>query len=170
MREFTLVQDIRGTVDEHWTAFFDPTFEREIVKALKFRSYDILAHDETEATITHKTRAVPHLDASAALATVFGARFGYVEDGTFDKATRIWRARTTPDTFSGKMSCDMVMRVEPAAGTSDRSQRTLDFKIEARVRAIGGLVEAGFEKNLRAGWKDSVEFLNGWLTRSRAQP
>ncbi len=164
MREFTLVQDIAGTVDEHWHAFFDPAFEQAIVAAMKFRSYDVLERDDAAATLRQKTRAVPHLAAAAAFAKIFGASFGYVEEGTFDKATRIWRTRTIPDAFSHKMACDMVMRAEPAG---DASCRTLDFRLEARVRGIGGMVESSFEKNLRAGWRDSAAFLNDWLAQHR---
>jgi hypothetical protein len=164
MREFTLVQDIAGTVDDHWRAFFDPAFEKAIVAAMKFRSYEVLDRTETDTTIRQKTRAVPKLDAAATVARVFGKSFGYVEDGTFDRATRVWRVRTTPDTFGDKMFADMVMKVEPA-GTA--SKRTLAFTLEARVRGIGGMVESGFEKNLRTGWADSATFLNDWL---RAHP
>jgi hypothetical protein len=59
----------------------------------------------------------------------------------------------------------MVMKVEPAGATS---KRTLEFRIEARVPGIGGLVESGFEKNLRTGWSDSTAFLNDWLRTHRA--
>lgn len=166
MRQFTLVQDIAGTVDDHWSAFFDPAFEKAIVTAMKFRSYDVVSRVETDATINQKTRAVPKLDAAASVAKVFGASFGYTEDGTFDRATRVWRVRTIPDTFGDRMSADMVMKVEPAGETS---RRTLDFTIEARVRGIGGMVESSFEKNLRTGWRDSADFLNDWLRSTRAR-
>jgi len=164
MREFTLVQDITGTVDEHWQAFFDPAFEKAIVAAMKFRSYDVVSRDDTDATLIQKTRAVPRLDAAASLAKIFGASFGYLEEGSFDKATRVWRVRTIPDTFSEKMAADMVMKVEPAGAAS---KRTLEFRIEARVRGIGGMVESSFEKNLRTGWRDSAAFLNDWLRTHR---
>jgi hypothetical protein len=160
MREFTLVQDIAGTVDDHWRAFFDPQFEKAIVQAMKFRSYEVISRTQDEKSIQQKTRAVPRLDAAATVAKVFGASFGYLEEGTFDRATRVWRVRTTPDTFSEKMHADMVMKVEPAGAAS---RRTLEFRLEARVRAIGGMVESGFEKNLRTGWRDSATFLNDWL-------
>jgi hypothetical protein len=41
--------------------------------------------------------------------------------------------------------------------------------IDARVRGIGGMVESGFEKNLRTGWRDSADFLNHWLRSTRAR-
>jgi hypothetical protein len=167
MRDFTLVQDISGTEAEYWHAFFDPTYERAIVEALAFKQYDILVHDDTPERLVRKTRATPRLDLTASLAKLFGASFGYVEEGTFDKQSRIWRTRTIPDAFSERMSCDMVMRVEPGA-TEATCRRRLEFHIEARVRAIGGLAESGFEKNLRAGWAQSAAFMNDWLRRGRA--
>jgi hypothetical protein len=165
MRAFTLVQDIAGTVDEHWRAFFDPAFEKAIVAAMKFRSYEVLSRTDTETAIHQKTRAVPKLDAAASVAKIFGASFGYVEEGTFDRASRVWRVRTIPDTFGDRMFADMVMKVEPAGAAS---KRTLEFTLEARVRGIGGMVESGFEKNLRTGWRDSAAFLNEWLRTPRA--
>lgn len=166
MRSFTLVQDIAGTVDDHWKAFFDPAFEKAIVVAMKFRTYEVVERTETETSIHQKTRAVPKLDAAASVAKVFGASFGYTEEGTFDRASRVWRVRTIPDTFSDRMHADMVMKVEPSGAAS---KRTLEFTLEARVRGIGGMVESSFEKNLRTGWRDSADFLNGWLRSRRLE-
>ena len=165
MREFSLVHEMDATVDGYWRAFFDPEYEKAVVAALRFRQYDAIEHEETETEIHRKTRAVPRLDAAAALAKLFGTSFGYIEEGRFDKATRIWRTHTVPDTLSGRMSFDMVMRVEP--GRLDTTcKRTLEFRIEARVRGVAGMFESGLEKSLRAGWAESTAFLNDWLRKA----
>jgi hypothetical protein len=166
MREFTLVQEIDASAAEHWRAFFDPAFERDIVKALKFQSYEVVKHEETDSTIRHDVRANPRVNAPAPIAKLFGSSFGYMEEGTFDKATRVWRAHVVPNAFSGRMSSDLVMRVDDDG--AGKSRRTLEFRLEARVLAIGGMVESSFEKNLRDGWRDSCAFLNDWLRQSRA--
>lgn len=167
MREFSLVHVMDSTVDGYWRAFFDPAYEQAVVAALRFREYTAVEHEETDAAIRRKTRAVPRLDAAAALGKLFGASFGYLEDGTFDKQARVWRTRTTPDTFSGRISFDMEMRVEP--GPSDATcRRTLAFRIDARVRGIRGMVESSVEKSLRAGWAESTAFLNDWLRQGRS--
>lgn len=166
MREFTLVQDIAGTVDDHWRAFFDPAFEKAIVVAMKFRSYEVVERKETETSIHQKTRAVPKLDAAASVAKFFGGRFGYLEEGTFDRATRVWRVRTIPETFAEHICAAMVMKVE---SIGEASKRTLEFTIDARLRGIGGMVESGFEKNARTGWQASAEFLNKWLRSRRLE-
>lgn len=164
MREFSLVHEMDATVDGYWRAFFDPEYEKAVVAALKYREYTAIERQETDKEIRQKTRAVPRLDVQAALAKLMGASFGYVEDGVFDKATRVWRTHTVPDAFNGRMPFDMVMRIEP--GRSEAScRRTLEFRVDARVRGVGSLLESSLEKNLRAGWEESTKFMNEWLRK-----
>jgi hypothetical protein len=166
MRDFIIVQELGASVEECWRTFFDPEFEQACVKTLQFREYEILEHRDTETSIYRRTRAVPRLDAAAAVGRLFGARFGYVEEGTFDKAAQVYKTCTIPDTFGHRMRGEMVMRIEPAGPATSR--RTLAFHIEAHVPGIGGLVESGFEKNLRSGWKESTAVFNDWLQRAAA--
>jgi len=165
MRDFTLVQDIAASVDVHWRTVLDRGFGLAIAEALAFREYEVFEEVDTETELRRKTRAVPKLPS--ALAKVFGDSFGYLEEGTFDKAEGIWRARTIPNTFSDRMFCDLVMRAEPG-DTPDTCRRTLDFHVEARVLGIGSMLESSFEKQLRRGWQDNADFTNDWLRRMRA--
>jgi Protein of unknown function (DUF2505) len=165
MREFSLVHEMDATVDGYWRAFFDPAYEKAVVAALAYREYTTVERAETDTEIRQKTRAVPRLDVTAALGKLIGASFGYVEDGVFDKATRIWRTHTIPDAFKGRMPFDTVMRVEP--GRTDAScRRTLEFRIDAHVRGIGSMLESSVEKNLRAGWEESTAFMNRWMRKT----
>ena len=166
MRDFSLVQEIDATVDEHWRTFFAPEFERHVVEQLRFRSYETLEHADTDTGFRRTTRAVPQINAPGPVAKLIGSSFGYVEEGTFDNASKTWRTHTIPNTFSGRMFCDSVMRVDPTSETS--STRTLEFHIEARLLGIGGMVESTFENQLRKGWADSVALLNGYLRRTRS--
>ena len=166
MREFSLVQEIEATVDEYWRTFFSPEFERGIVTALGFRSYETVEQTDTDTGFNRTTRAVPKIDAPRPVAKLLGSSFGYVEKGTFDHATQTWRTRIIPNTFSGRMFCDAVMRAE---STSDGAcVRTLEFHVEANILGIGGMMESTFENQLRTGWRDSAAFLNEFLRRARA--
>ena len=164
MREFSLVHEMDATVDGYWRTFFDPTYEKAVVAALAYREYTAVERAETDTEMRQKTRAVPRLDVAAALGKLIGASFGYVEDGVFDKATKIWRTHTIPDAFNGRMPFDTVMRVEPGR-TASSCRRTLEFRIDARVRGIGGMLESSLEKNLRAGWGESTTFMNDWMRK-----
>jgi hypothetical protein len=42
-----------------------------------------------------------------------------------------------------------------------------EFHYEAKVFAIGGILESAFEKSLRSGWDKSAEFLNAWLAKEK---
>jgi hypothetical protein len=158
MREFTLVQEIEASVADYWRAFADPAFERDNAAALKFRSYEVVNHEETETTVRHEVRAVPRVNVPGPIAKLFGSSFGYFEESSFDKATRVWRARMVPNTLSGRMHSDVIMRAEDAG--AGKSRRTLDFHIEARILGIGQMLESALEKYQRDGWRNSCAFIN----------
>ena len=75
---------------------FRSAYEKAVVAALAYREYTTVERAETDKEIRQKTRAVPRLDVAAALGKLIGASFGYVEDGVFDKATKIWRTHRFP--------------------------------------------------------------------------
>ena len=87
--------------------------------------------------------------------------FSYVEDGTFDKATKILTWKTTPSSMADKVTTKGTIKAEPAG--DGKVLRISDFQYEAKVFAIGGILESAFEKSLRSGWEKSAEFLNNWL-------
>jgi hypothetical protein len=55
------------------------------------------------------------------------------------------------------------MRIAPDSGGV---RRTDELTIEARVFAVGGLIEATSEKQLRALWAKEAPFTQRWLARS----
>ena len=115
-----------------------------------------------------KTRAVPRLDVAAKIGETRGLeRFGYVEDAHYDKVTRIMRLHTVPDAMKGRMAIDTVVRVEPGS-TATTCRRTLEVRLEARMKVGAGLFESALEKNVRTGWAEATAFLNDWLRKRAA--
>lgn len=167
MRELTIVDEMDATVDGYWEGFFDCGYEAAIVTALEFRQYDVLELEDTDMMRRQKTRAVPRLDVAATIAKLVGSSVGYVEDAHFDKATRIMRLHTVPDALKGRMSIDTVVRVEPGS-TPTTCRRTLEIRIEARVKVGARLFESAAEKNVRTGWGEATAFLNDWLRKRAA--
>jgi hypothetical protein len=165
-RRFTITQEISTSVDEHWRIFFDDEFERELYKFMRFPKYELVEHRDTEEKLYRKIKVTPHIEAPAAVVKVLGPSFGYVEDGSFDKKSKVWRSRVITNVLSDRMGTDFVVRTEPI-GDGTRCRRTIDLNVEVRVFGIGGLIESVFEKSLRDGWRNSHVFLEQWAAKTR---
>jgi hypothetical protein len=163
MRRFTLVQEIAAGVEDHWRVFFDDEFEKALYERMRFPRYELLESREADGRLHRKIRVIPRLDAPAAVLKLLGSSFGYVEDGTFDRKTQIWRSRVIPNVMADRIGGDFVVRVEPSG--EGKCRRTIDVTVEAKIFGIGGVVETVFEKSMRDGWRDSASFMNEWLRR-----
>ena len=158
MRRFRMTQELDLGVEEHWRLFFDPEFERGLyLEHMRFPKYELVEQREDGDKITRRERVTPRLDVPAAVAKVLGPSFGYVEDGTFDKKSRTWRCRILPNVLTDRLSCDMTVTCAELA--PERCRRTVETSIDARIFAIGGLVESAFEKSLRDGWENSAGYI-----------
>jgi hypothetical protein len=99
--------------------------------------------------------------APSAVQKMLGGSFSYLEEGTFDRATKVFRWKSTPSALAEKVKTGGTVRAEPAGPGQVR--RICDFQYEAKIFGIGGVVESVIEKGLRGGWNKSADFLNGWL-------
>ncbi len=162
MRSFTLVQDIATDPESHWKLFLDPEFDKtQYLKGFGFPAYEVVEHKVSDDEVIHRIRVTPKLDLPAVVAKAFGPRFGYTEDGKFDKKSQTWRSRMIPNILADRMHSDAVVRVAPAG--EGKSRRTCELSVEAKIFGIGGLVESALEKNLRQGWERGAAFMNAWL-------
>jgi hypothetical protein len=57
------------------------------------------------------------------------------------------------------------VHAEPAG--EGKVKRISAFSYEAKIFAIGGLVESSLEKSLRSGWDKSAVFFNDWLKKQK---
>jgi len=158
MKTFTLVHDIHTDVDGFWKTFFDKDYNVALYeKGLQFPKYEVLAFSENDREIKRTTRVTPKLDVPGPIAKLLGSGFAYMEEGTFDRATKIWTWHNVPE---DKLSTKGTIRAEPAG--DGKCRRIGDFKVEGKIFGLGGMLESTLEKNLRAGWDKSATFLNEW--------
>jgi hypothetical protein len=160
----TLVQDIATTVDEHWRLFMDEDYDRkQYLEGFHFPHYELVERRETDAEITRKIRVVPKLDLPGPVAKLLGSSFAYTEEQTFDKKTRLFRARTIPSVLSDRLSSEASVRAEPAG--EGKCKRTCELSVDARIFGVGGLVESALEKNLRTGWEQAAAYMNAQVKK-----
>ncbi len=162
MKKFTLRHEINCSEDHFWKVFFDKEFNEALFReGLRFPQYEILEQTETDASIRRRVRGQPKMEVPAAVAKVLGDSFGYEEDGTFDRASKVWKWSMTPNRLQGKLINRGVVTAEPIS--SDKCRRIAEIELEAKIFGVGGVIESSSEKQLRDGWNKSAEFLNRWL-------
>ena len=166
MGKFTVTHEINCNVETFWSTFFDKSFNEKLyLEALGFPEYKTLEQSETDTRITRKVKGQPKMSLPGPVAKLFGSNFSYVEEGSFDKATKVWRWKLTPSTLAEKLIQDGSVRVE-AIGDS-KVRRVADLTIEAKVFGVGGLIESSAEKQLREGWDASAVYMNKYLADAK---
>ncbi len=162
MGKFTVTHEIRCNVETFWKTFFDKDFNQKLyLEGLGFPAYKTLEQNETETGITRKVHGQPKMNMPGPVAKLIGSNFSYTEDGSFNKATKVWTWKLTPSTLADKMRNEGSVRVE-AIG-DDKVRRVADLLIEAKVFGLGGLIESSAEKQLREGWDQSAVFMNKYF-------
>ncbi|MDI1449157.1 DUF2505 domain-containing protein [Polyangium sp. 6x1] len=162
MGKFTVTHEINCDEETFWKIFFDKAFNEKLYRdRLSFPRFDILEQTETDTRMSRKVAGQPKMDVPAPVAKLLGSGFSYTEEGSFDKATKVWRWKLIPSTMADKVRNEGTMRIEPVGDKKVR--RIAEITIEAKVFGIGGLIESSTEKQLRDGWGDSAVFMNDWI-------
>jgi hypothetical protein len=162
MGKFTVTHEINCDAETFWKTFFDKSFNEKLYsEALGFPSFKILDQKETDGQIIRKVSGQPKMNMPGPVAKLIGSNFSYIEDGTFDKATKTWRWKLTPSSLADKMRNEGSVRIEPVG--TNKVRRVAEMLIEAKVFGVGGLIESSAEKQLREGWDASAVFMNKYL-------
>jgi hypothetical protein len=77
------------------------------------------------------------------------------------KSEGIWRWKMAPNTLADKLFTSGTVRIEPIG--SDKVKRIAEMSIEAKIFAVGGLIESTAEKQMRDGWDKSAIFMNKFV-------
>jgi hypothetical protein len=162
MGKFTITHEINADEETFWKVFLDGDFNTKLYKEnLGFPDYVILEARETDKEIIRKVKGTPKMSLPGPVAKIMGANFSYIEEGKFDKNTKLWTWKMTPSVQPEKIRNEGTMRVEKLGAT--RVRRVADIVIEAKIFGIGGLIESSAEKQLREGWDESVPFMQKWI-------
>lgn len=162
MGKFTVTHEINRNAETFWKVFFDKDFNTKLYKEnLGFPEFTIVDQRETETGLVRKVNGTPKMDVPGPVAKLLGSNFSYREEGTFNKATKIWQWKMIPSTQPDKIRNEGTMRIEPIGDTKVR--RIAEITLEAKIFGVGGLIESSAEKQLRDGWEKSAAFMNNWL-------
>lgn len=164
MTKLVLEHPIDCDVETFWAHFFDRDLNARLFRELGFTHYEKVEQRD-DATHVHRTvLAEPRPSVPAPLARLMGSSFRFTETGTFDKASGVWRFRMTPNTLADKVRVEGRVH---AVAAGERVTRHLAVDIEAKVFAVGAMIEQTFEKQIADGWTRGAEIENRWLRDAR---
>ena len=161
MATFTMRHDLDCDCDTFWKLFFEKDFNEQLYKALQFPEWKLLDSKETDKEIIRTVKAMPKMDAPAAVVKLLGSSFGYDEEGRFDKATKTHKFIIKPNVLTEKLRNEGTVKCEPRG--EGKSTRVVEIIAEAKVFGLGGMIESSFEKSFRTGWQQSADFINKWV-------
>ncbi len=162
MGKFTVTHEIRCNADTFWKVFFDKDFNVSLYTGtLGFPDFKVVDQTDDGTTVTRKVAAQPKMDVPAPVQKLIGAGFRYTEEGSMKKSEGLWRWKMHPSTLADKLFTSGTVRVEPIG--TDKVRRVAEMNIEAKIFAVGGLIESSAEKQMRDGWDRSATFMNKFL-------
>ncbi len=165
MPEITVRHELDCDEDTYWHGcVFNEEFNRKLyLETLAFPGY---AGENVDGatTVTRKVRIDPPLTGlPGPVKKVLGDRFAYVEEGTFDKATKRYTFKVTPTTMPEKTKTTGELWCEKLG--EKKIARFAKIKVEVKVFAIGGMIEDKILHDLKTSYDAAAKFTNEWVRR-----
>jgi ligand-binding SRPBCC domain-containing protein len=164
MGKFIQTHTINCNTETFWKTFFEKEFNTQLYKGpLGFPDFQVVTQNDDGTTLTRKVAAQPKMEVPGALQKLIGPGFRYTEEGTMKWSEGVWRWKMIPSTLADKLHTSGIVRVE---AQGDKVRRISEVTIEAKIFALGGLIESTAEKQMRDGWDKSAVFMNQFIERA----
>lgn len=150
--------------DTYWTkVFFDEEYVRRLyLDVLGCTAVEVESMDGTPGGAAHRRLASEQpIDAPGPVKKLIGGTIGYVEDGSFDEATRSWRFRLEPSKLADKIKISGVTTLEPSAGSG--AERVTEMDVTVKIFGVGGVFEKFIERQTRESQEKAAAFTNQFV-------
>lgn len=164
MQSHHLDHEIHCAPARLWELYFDNDFNVEMYeRGLGFPSCKILERRDDGKTLHRRMAMIPKIEMPAAVAKIVGDKVGFEESGDWVRSEGTFRWRLRLAAFGDKVRVEGTMRVvEHGAG---HCRRLVHFEVEAKMFAVGGLIESTASDNTIDGWNKSAKWINTYLAR-----
>ncbi len=162
MRRFTITHEFNVSVETYWKLNFDREMNEAMFRqGLGFPDYTVQEFRETDTEIFRRTLATPKMDLPAVVQKALGSSFRYTEETRFNKTTKACTFKGIPSTMADKLTTDASMRIESLG--PNKVRRVIDFSVDAKIFAVGGVFEETAEANMRKSYDVSARFMQKWI-------
>ena len=150
--------------DTFWThCFFDPEYSNRLYREyLKFPGYEITSQSDVGGKSVRTVRVEPPVGSlPGPIKKVVGDRFGYVEEGTFDKATKRYSFVIQPTVLADKTKCFGECYCEKIG--DKKVVRVLKLNCTVKMFGLGGMLEDRILQDFKSQNDKSATFTNQYL-------
>jgi hypothetical protein len=164
MSDLTLRHEMNCDADTYWEkCVLDEGYnQRLFLEGLRFKSYELVEQKDLGDTVTRRAKADPQPpNVPAAVKKVIGESFGYVEDGTYDRKTKIYTFKTTPNAFGDKVKISGTMQCESIG--EKKVARITKIHLEVKVFMVGGMIEDRIVADMKDSYAKAADFTNLWV-------
>lgn len=165
---FDTEQRYPGTPDEVLAAYTDPALYRRMdgmARVDRPRVLDVTRGDD-EVVVRVRYRFAADLPPGAQ-AVLDPDRLTWVDETTYDLATRTSRTRLLPDHYPDRLTAAATARVEADPDRPGGSRRLVTGEVTVRARLVGGRVERAIVDGLREHLADEARVVADHLAAAR---
>ncbi len=162
-KSFAIRQLLDCPEREFWERIFrSEDFNHYLYEGLGFE-YEL--QEWNSNTGYRRARVWPGHQMPGPLAKVFGERFSYVEEGTFDPVTECYHFRVIPSSMPDRIRATGTVVVEPVS--ERQCERKVTLEIGADVLGLGRLIEAYLVSSTREQYAKNAALVNEYLAGFR---
>ena len=150
--------------DTFWDKiFFDEEYNQRMFKeALEFPHYEVTKSEDGDKEVRRTVNVVPKLGPMPGpVKKLIGDGLGYEEEGVYDKATRKYSIKITPNKLADKINITGKMYTKPEG--DGKLKRVFECSVNAKIFGIGGLLEKQIIGDMQTSYAKAAEFTNKFV-------
>jgi hypothetical protein len=163
--KFQITSMFRVSPEIFWRdLFFDADYNAGLYQALGFPHCEVQRLDRApDGTVHRRLRVVPLIKAPLIIRRKLEDRFFYIEEGTFEPSTRLWRFQTIPSMAPDHTKISGVIHTQP--NDKGGMEHVLHLTADITAFGLGTLLERAVESNTRDSYRRTVEFTDAYAAR-----
>lgn len=170
MPELTLRHEINTDEDTYFGRIvFEKDFNHELFVERLGIGWELLSQQNDDAKLTRRVNVVPPVgELPAVLKKMLTTTISYIEEGTFDKRTKRYAFKITPNLQPEKAKIVGEVWLEKAA--EKKVVRFCRVSVDVKVFMVGSMIEERIIANIKSSYENAARFANEYIAKNGLGP
>lgn len=161
---FRVVQRFDAPLGAVGSGLLDPEFLSRLAELPRLGAPELLGTEVDGDTVRQRVRYRFAGELSRAVTAVVDPdRLTWVEETAYDRSAHRGEHRIVPDHYANRLAGSYTSQLEPAAGSGERTVRTIEGEVRVRFPLVGGKVEKAIVGGLTDHAGLEADVLSRWL-------